>query len=54
MNVVQLFGLQQDPGSAKCAGTRTASDAGVRALSECGVFFLLLFYLFIYLFIYLF
>ena len=39
MNVVQLFGLQQDPGSAKCAGTRTASDAGVRALSECGVFF---------------
>ena len=38
MDVVQLFGLQHDPGSAKCAGTRTASDAGVRALSECGVF----------------
>ena len=34
MNVVQLFGLQQDPGSAKCAGTRTASTTGVMALSE--------------------
>ena len=33
VKVVQLLGLW-GPGSAKCAGTRTASDAGAMALSE--------------------
>ena len=33
MKVAQLLGLQ-GPSSTKCAGTRTASTAGVMALSE--------------------
>ena len=33
MKVVQLLGCG-DPGGAKCAGTQTASTAGVMALSE--------------------
>ena len=33
MKVAQLLACR-DPGGAKCAGTRTASAAGIMALSE--------------------